>query len=414
MLINFIFFIIIAQGKYCFIFPTTFFYRSWYKSLTSLAMNLPFNFATVSILTAAYIVVFTVALSANILLIFIILKRPTMKTTLNYLFANMAAANLLVAVFVMPYAVRYLFATDTWFGGVVGQISCRFINFVFAISIAVSVLSLSAISLDQFYAILFPMKRIAVIRNTRFITMFIWISSVIIMSPYLALFGIRELERQYQCVYMVLDSTIMEIHFSFMFVFFYAVPLVIMGTLYVLIARKLWFRTIPNNIHSISRQATEQSKRRVTRMLIIVIATFALCWLPVHVLHMCGAFAPQLTRNMAFHWSILITLIANAHSALNPCLEIALNRKFRGEFFKLLPTCGNFSVWSFRKRNERRRSSHSRINMHTFESFENMIERIAKRRGRLYDLSAYTQTLDSCPISLVQYSYHNNEMEIDS
>lgn len=377
-------------------------------------MNLPFNFATVSVLTAAYIVIFTVALSANILLIFIILKRPTMKTTINYLFANMTAANLLAAVFIMPYAVRYLFAADTWFGGVVGQISCRFINLVFAVSITVSVLSLTAISLDQFYAILFPIKRIAVIRNTRFSTMLIWISSVIIMSPYLAMFGIRELDRQYQCVYVVHNTIIMEIHFSLMFVFFYAVPLVIMKTLYVLIARKLWFRTIPTNIHSISRQATEQSKRRIIRMLIIVIATFALCWLPFHVLHMCAAFAPQLTRNMASHWSILIVFIAHAHSALNPCLEIALNRKFRGEFFKIMPTCGNFPMWCLRKRNERRQCSHSRINIHTFESVENMIERIAKRRGRLYDLSAYTQTLDSCPISLVQYSYHNNEMEIES
>lgn len=377
-------------------------------------MNLPFSVATVSVLTAAYIVIFPVALSANIMLIFIILKRTTMKTTINYLFANMAVANLLVAVFVMPYAVRYLFAADTWFGGVAGQISCRFVNFAYAISIAGSVLSLTAISLDQFYAILFPMKRIAVIRNTRFITMVIWISSVIFMSPYLAMFGIREIAGQNLCVYMVHDRIIMEIHFTFMFVFLYAFPLVLMGTLYVLIGRKLWFRTIPGNIHSIHRRAAELSKRRVIRMLIIVIATFALCWLPVHVFHMCAAFEPHLTRNMASYWSLLIVFIAHANSALNPCLEIALNRKFRGEFFKLLSTCRNFLMRCFRKRNERGRCRDSPINMHRFESVENMIERIAKRRGRLYDLSAQTQALNSCPISLVQFSYHNSEMEMES
>lgn len=91
-------------------------------------MNLPFHIAAVSVLTAAYIVIFPVALSANIFLIFIIFKRSTMKTTINYLFANMAAANLLVAVFIMPYAVRSLFAADAWFGGVLGQISCRLLH----------------------------------------------------------------------------------------------------------------------------------------------------------------------------------------------------------------------------------------------------------------------------------------------
>ena len=376
--------------------------------------NLPFNVAAVSVLTAAYIVIFPVALSANIFIIFITFKRPTMKTTINYLFVNMAAANLLVTVFIMPYAVRYLFAADTWLGGVLGQISCRLVHFAYAISIAGSILSLIAISLDQFYAILFPMKRIVVIRNTRFITRAIWISSVIFMTPYLALYGIREMAGQQQCVYIVLDRIIMEIHFSFMFVFLYAFPLILMGTLYILIGRKLWFRTIPGNIHSIHRQAAELSKRRVIRMLIIIIATFALCWLPVHVFHMCAAFKPLLTRNLASHWSLLIVFIGHANSALNPCLEIALNRKFRGEFIKLLTACRTFfSMWRFRKRSERRGFRDSQINMPRMESVQNIKDRIAMRRGRLYDLSNQGQTLYSCPISLVQFSYYNN-VEIES
>lgn len=198
-----------------------------------------------------------------------------------------------------------------------------------------------------------------------------------------------------------------------MFVFLYAFPLVLMGTLYILIGRKLWFRTIPGNIHSIHRKAAELSKRRVIRMLIIVIATFALCWLPVHVFHMCAAFKPHLTRNMSSYWSLLIVLIGHANSALNPCLEIALNRKFRGEFFKLLAKCRKFSMWCFRKRSEGRGYRDSQIHMHRIEPAENIKDRIAMRRGRLYDLSNQGQTLNSCPVSLVQFSYYNNlEIEI--
>ena len=371
------------------------------------AMNLPFHTAAVSVLTAAYIVIFPVALSANIFLIFIIFKRPTMKTTINYLFANMAAANLLVTVFVMPYAVRYLFAADAWFGGVIGEISCRLVHFAYAVSIAGSILSLTAISLDQFYAILFPMKRIVVKRNVRFITIAIWISSVIFMAPYLAMYGVREMAGQQQCLYIVLDRITMEIHFSFKFVFLYAFPLALLGTLYILIGRKLWFRTIAGNIHSIHKKAAELSKRRIIRMLIIVIATFALCWLPVHVFNMCAAFKPHLTRNMASYWSPLIVFIGNVNSTLNPCLEIALNRKFRAEFFKFLAACRTFSMWCFRKRRDSKR------NIRRIESVEYIKDRIAKQRGRLYDLSNQGNTLHSCPISLVQFSYHNN-VEIES
>ena len=374
-------------------------------------MNLPFNNVAVSVLTTAYIVIFLVALSTNILLIFVVFKRPTMKTIINYLFTNMAAANLLVAVFIIPYAVRHLFVADTWFGGMLGEISCRLVHFVYAISITGSILSLISISLDQFYTILFPMKRVVVIRNTRIITMAIWISSLTFMAPYVAMYGIREMAGQTECVYIVVDQIIMEIHFSFVFVFLYAFPLVLMGTLYIIIGRKLWFRTIPGNIHSIHRQAAELSKRRVIRMLIIVIATFALCWLPVHVFHMCAAFQPHLTRNMASYWSLLIVFIGHANSALNPCLQIALNRKFRGEFFKLLITCRKCSMCCFRKKSERRGHRASQRNMRRIESVENIKDRIAMWRGRLYDLSNQGQNLNA--ISLVQFSYHNN-VEIES
>ena len=377
-------------------------------------MNLPFNLVTVSVLTTAYGFIFSLALSANIVLIFIVLKRPTMRTTINYLFANMAAANLLVAVFIIPYAVRYLFAADLWFPGMVGQISCRLIHFAYAVSIMASILSFTAISLDQFYAILFPMKRVVVIRNIRFITLVIWISSVIFMSPYLAMFGVRKISGQHQCVYMVLNRIIMEIHFSFIFVFLYAFPLVLMATLYALIARKLWFRIIPGNIHSIHRQAAETSKRRVIRMLIIVIATFAVCWLPVHVFHMCAAFEPHVTRNMASHWSLLIVFIAHANSALNPCLQLSLNRKFRAEFLKLWAFWRNLCLWCFRKKGEADSYREPQISVHRFEAMENIKERIAKRRGRLYELSAVTKDWRTCPISLVQFSYYNKAVETES
>lgn len=380
--------------------------------------DLPFNLAITSVLTSAYIIVFPLALSVNTLLIYIVLKRPTMKTTTNYLFANMAAVNLLITIFVMPYAVRYLFVADAWFGGVPGQIACRLVHFAYGISIAGSILSLLAISLDQFYAILFPMKRVAVIRNTRLMTGVIWISSIVLMSPYLAMFGVREITGQHECIYVVLNRIIMKIHFSFTFVFLYAFPLLFMATMYVLIGRKLWLRTIPGNIHSIHRQAAELSKRRVIRMLIIVIATFALCWLPVHVFHMCMAFEPHVTKKMASHWWSLLAFIAHANSAVNPCLEIALNRKFRAELLKLWTAWRTIWMRCFRKppRQERSCQSNSRITkICKFKSIENFVEGIARNRGTLYDLNFQKNTnCESSPISLVQFTYYNSGLHTDN
>lgn len=108
-------------------------------------MNLPFSLVAVSLFTSGYVAIFSVALTANIFIIFLVLKKPVMRTTITYFFANMAAANLLVAVFIIPQALRYLFAVDAWFPGMLGQVSCRLLHYTDAISTTASILSLIAI-----------------------------------------------------------------------------------------------------------------------------------------------------------------------------------------------------------------------------------------------------------------------------
>lgn len=378
-------------------------------------MNPSFNVGVASALTAAYIIIFPLALSANILLIYIVLKRPTMKTTTNYLFANLAAVNLVVVAFVIPHAVRQLYVGDTWFQGAAAEISCRLVHFAHGISLAGSIISLIATSLDQFYAILYPVKRIAALRNIKFITIVIWISSVVLMSPYLAMFGVRERANQHKCIYLVRNRIIMEIHISFTFVFLYAFPLVLIGTMYALIGRKLWFRTLPGNIHSIQRQAAERSKRRLIRMLVIVIVTYASCWLPFHALQMLTVFNKHLTRNTASYWWLIISFITHVNSAVNPCLVIALNKKFRFECCKLWVTwrlhCSSRTAQavSGSQRNSRTAATYGLYS----RSVENLLERIARTKGRLYDLKAETKGSKSSPISLVQFTYFNKALETD-
>ena len=380
-------------------------------------MDLPFNTATVSLLTVAYIIIFLVALSANILLVYIVFKRPSLKTTINYLFTNIAVFNLLVAVFIMPYSVRHLFVANAWFNGVLGQISCRFIYFLYGISTAGFVLTLIGISLNQFYAILFPSKIIALIRNTRLLTCMIWILSVVLMSPYLALYGVKEISRQHQCIYVVANRVIIKIHFSCLFVFLYVCPLSLLTILYIFTCRKLWFRTLPGNIHSIHRHAVEMTKRRVIRMLIVVIATFASCWLPVHVFYMYMAFENDGNVSVDSDWSLFIMFFSHANNAVNPCLIMALNRKFRAELIKLCTT--NRTPWMRCLRRTGHEESGCQTDtrltkMRKFQAVENLAEGIARKRGRLYDLNLWTNACSSSPVSLVQFTYCEDAPETEN
>lgn len=67
-----------------------------------------FQFPIVA-MTAAYCVIMFVAFFGNILVIHLVATRTYMKTTFNFLIVNMAIADLLVSLFIMPLQVRVSF-----------------------------------------------------------------------------------------------------------------------------------------------------------------------------------------------------------------------------------------------------------------------------------------------------------------
>lgn len=60
----------------------------------------------------------------------------------------------------------------------------------------------------------------------------------------------------------------------------YFIPLIVIVFLYVKILHRLWNRGRPGGITSAE---SIRSKKRVTKMVIIVVVTFIVCWLPIQV-----------------------------------------------------------------------------------------------------------------------------------
>jgi hypothetical protein len=73
----------------------------------------------------AYSVIFTLALSGNVLILYIVMSKPYMRSTINFLIANMAVADLLMTLFTMPYSMFFLYFESLWIGGIVGHLTCK-------------------------------------------------------------------------------------------------------------------------------------------------------------------------------------------------------------------------------------------------------------------------------------------------
>lgn len=240
---------------------------------------------------------------------------------------------------------------QVWFSGGFGTVSCKWVNFSGVISIAASILALVAISLDRYFAIIYPFKHLPIVRNTKIITSIIWIISALYMSPYLVLFDVdRLINNQWRCrMIWTIISTSFEKQFEFARSYFmttlitlYVLPLIIIAGLYVRIGHKLSSRKIPGHSTANTIRKAQTSKRKVLRMLSTVVVVFALCWLPAHLMHLAIYYETQWFNGILKTFPVLENIaffICHANSAINPCLYVMLNEKFKREFWNLLRYC---------------------------------------------------------------------------
>ena len=296
------------------------------------------DLTTKLIVTVAYGVLFPIALLGNVFVIRIVFRKASMQTVTNFLIINMTVANLLVTCFTMPYSVMYVYITNHWFGGAPGTICCKLVHFGYALSISASILALLALSVDRYFAVLRPFRRLRIIRKPKIATSLIWLLSLVIMSPYLVQFRVtKALDGSYHCIvnWAPFDTLeVMRIYFVNIFVVLYSLPLVTMAALYFIIARTLWKRKIPGIETRSNRRAAEISKRKVVKMLITVVTVFAVCWIPAHVMHFVLFFSsraviPHIVQLMSY-W------VCHVNSGVNPWLYIILNENFRKGFQALI------------------------------------------------------------------------------
>ena len=295
-------------------------------------------------LTSAYVVIFLVALFGNSVGFYVVvIKKESSSTSVTNLFiGNMAVADLLLTITIMPFSVANLYR-DTWIGGTLGSITCKALSYVMPVFISASVFTMMLISFDRFYAVFFPLKE-KFFQKPKVLSAIIWILSFGLMTPYVLMYQTNEKQPGvYYCLqvwpwappndtdftetYKVLKS----FHIS-VFVIVYALPLSITIIIYSLICRKLWLRKIPGNVTDTNLAAAEKSKRKVVRLLVVICVVFAVCWFPVYVNHYFWFVRPDQIHKLPLSVEILFDWIAHANSALNPCLYILLNEKFRRKF----------------------------------------------------------------------------------
>lgn len=292
-------------------------------------------------MTSAYVVIFTIALFGNSFGLFVVLKKTSSRNITNLFIANMAVADLLLTLTVMPFSVAYIYRGSLWFGGIFGSITCKALFYVIPISMAATVFTMMFISIDRFYAIFYPLRE-KIFQRPKILSALIWILSFVLMFPYVFLYQVKfdPRENTYECLQvwpwadpddLTFKETyrVLKVFHICLFIIIYALPLFITIAIYCLICRTLLLRKIPGHLTDSNRAAAEKYKHKVVRLLVIICVVFALCWFPTYVNHFFWYVRPDQRHNLPDKVQFVFSWLAHANSAINPCLYILLNRTFR-------------------------------------------------------------------------------------
>ncbi|XP_041485524.1 substance-K receptor-like [Lytechinus variegatus] len=123
----------------------------------------------------------------------------------------------------------------------------------------------------------------------------------------------------------------------------YVVPLIVLTFTYTVVGMRLWGRSMPGNADFTRDMTQERAKRKVIKMLVTIVLTFALCWLPLHIYQLLGNVARKmLLANPSSTFPLFFTIhwLAMANSFINPIIYGFLNDGFRADIRRVFRRCG--------------------------------------------------------------------------
>ncbi|XP_076335187.1 cholecystokinin receptor-like [Tachypleus tridentatus] len=311
-----------------------------------------------------------------------------MRTVTNVFLMNLAISDLLLGVFCMPFTLVGSLLRNFIFGDII----CRLIPYLQAVSVSVSVWTLVSISFERYFAICQPFRsrQWQTISHSYKVIICIWVGSLLTMLPIAVLSRLlpTNASNRYKCR-DVWPNIIAERAFNLYLVAgLLVVPLLMMTLMYSLIVHALYtgfqgqrdvlplrLLSTQNNEPSIKTNTTRRSviiemcgdknyntlpassrsrivhrhlvvrgnyrkgqlaKKRVIRMLFVIVLNFFICWMPLFVVNTWTLYdASAVYRKLPPNVISFIHLMAYLSSCCNPIIYSFMHKKYRQAFMSV-------------------------------------------------------------------------------
>ncbi|XP_068708753.1 substance-K receptor-like [Montipora foliosa] len=261
-----------------------------------------------------------------------------MRKAINFFIVNMAISDLLITVVYMPRVISILLAGYQWLSeGLTGLVFCKLVYFIHETALSVSIFSAVFISGERFLAVVRPLKTwTKSITTARYLIASTWILSLAMRIPILMANEIDASCGKTYCRFF-LDKTFWPgssvMYHKLNLIGMYATPLGVMVALYSVTLLTLKRRDRPGNrIATETPQPSEIMNKKVSRMVLVVLTAFLLCWLLYFIVAVMESYSIDIPCNVLY----LRLVLAHFNCALTPVIYAIFSENYKREFQNIL------------------------------------------------------------------------------
>uniref|UniRef100_A0A670JIV6 G-protein coupled receptors family 1 profile domain-containing protein n=1 Tax=Podarcis muralis TaxID=64176 RepID=A0A670JIV6_PODMU len=286
-----------------------------------------------SLLPVLYMLVFVLGLSGNGLVIFTVWRGPPGKRrSADTYIGNLALADLAFVV-TLPLWAAYTALRFHW---PFGSALCKLSSYLVLLNMFASAFCLGCLSFERYLAIVHALPRSvgrpasARPRTSTLLSLVaVWLLAGLLALPALLLRNTRTpREKEYWMAALSLSTTALG----------FVLPLLLMTLCYCCIGA-----TVSRHFQQHVRKEEGRQRRRLLRIIVTLVAVFAACWFPFHLLKNLYVLYWVGVLHLPCSWLELIprlhpyaTCLAYINSCLNPFLYAFFDSRFRAQCLLLL------------------------------------------------------------------------------
>ncbi|KAM8903190.1 P2Y purinoceptor 2 isoform 2-T5 [Spinachia spinachia] len=235
------------------------------------------------LLPVSYSLVFVIGLALNATALYVMLfGTKCWKPSTIYMF-NLTVCDTLY-ILTLPFLIYYFAVQNDW---PFSEPLCKIIRFLFYTNLYGSILFLCCISVHRFIGICYPVRSLYWVsaRRARLVSVAVWACVLLCQAPILYFSRTSNSANKRICY----DTTSPEFYNDFVWyssavsVLMFALPFVVVVVCYGLMVRKLLQPGWASGGSERGGLSARRWKQKSVKMIIVVLATFMLCFLPFHL-----------------------------------------------------------------------------------------------------------------------------------